>query len=413
VQAEVIAIGDELTSGQRLDTNSRWISTQLGELGIPVGFHSAVGDQLDACRDVFRHAISRAQIVVATGGLGPTADDLTREAMAAAAGVQLERDEKVLAEIREKFRRRGRQMPPRNEVQALFPSGSQVIPNPHGTAPGIDLTVSIPDQSPCRVFALPGVPAELKEMWEQTVAPRLRERSGAQQVIRHRRVKCFGVGESHLEQLLPELICRGRDPEVGITVHEATITLRITARADSEASCEHLIEPTRTEIERVLGSLVFGEEDEELEHAICTALTGRGQRLALAEWGTAGMLGQWLSAAQPAAGPYAGGWLIHDRRSAERLADSPRPRQRQHPQRDMVRALAGAVRCQFDVDFGLATGPLPLAESAEHQFHVALATPAGMMTRSFPYAAHPAILKPLSAKRALNLLRLHLLGEET
>ena len=155
MQAEIIALGDELTCGQRLDTNSQWLSQQLGDCGIRVLFHTTVGDDLDAGCEVFRQAIGRADVIVSTGGLGPTADDLTRECIAHACGVDLVCDEAALDHIRTLFARRGREMPERNEVQAMFPRGSRVIPNPHGTAPGIDMLGprdgrSPRGSSPCR-----------------------------------------------------------------------------------------------------------------------------------------------------------------------------------------------------------------------------------------------------------------------
>ena len=199
MHAEVIAIGDELTSGQRLDTNSQWLSERLGDLGIRVLYHTTVGDDLAANVRVFREAFDRADVLVCTGGLGPTADDLTRQALADATGTQLVLDEAALAHIRALFARRKRPMPERNVVQALFPAGSSVVPNPHGSAPGIDLSVPRAGRAPCRVFAPPGVPAEMQEMWEQTVAPQLLAAIGPPRLIRHHRVKCFGeIGRAHV-----------------------------------------------------------------------------------------------------------------------------------------------------------------------------------------------------------------------
>jgi len=126
----------------------------------------------------------------------------------------------------------------------MFPAGSHPIPNPHGTAPGIDLQIDRVGRNACRLFALPGVPAEMREMWEQTVSPALQELTGGRCVIRHYQIKCFGVGESDLEQMLPDVIARGRQPSVGITVHKATISLRITAEADTEAACLESMQPT-------------------------------------------------------------------------------------------------------------------------------------------------------------------------
>ena len=236
MHAEIVAIGDELTSGQRLDTNSQWISQQLEQLGIRTLFHTTVGDDLDAMVSVLQVAASRAPLVIITGGLGPTADDLTRQAMSQAADVQLQLDPGVLEHIEALFAHRSRQMPATNRIQAMFPWGSQVIPNPHGTAPGIDLVMAAQGSPSSRLFALPGVPAEMREMWFQTVQPRIQQQTGSQQVIAHHRVKCFGAGESQLEGMLPDLIRRGREPRVGITVHRATITLRSLRQAPTETA---------------------------------------------------------------------------------------------------------------------------------------------------------------------------------
>src|SRR5687768_2432253 len=160
MRAEIISIGDELTSGERLDTNTQWIAQRLNEIGIPVAFHTTVADDLAANVLVFRQACERADVIVASGGLGPTADDLTRQALAEMAGVELVQDDAALEHIRALFARRGREMPPNNLVQALFPRGSRVIPNPHGSAPGIDFEVSRAGGLSARIFALPGVPAE-------------------------------------------------------------------------------------------------------------------------------------------------------------------------------------------------------------------------------------------------------------
>ncbi|MEE9603802.1 MAG: CinA family nicotinamide mononucleotide deamidase-related protein, partial [Thermoguttaceae bacterium] len=293
--AEVISIGDELTSGQRLDTNSQWISQRLAELGVRVGFHTTVADDLAASIAIFQAAVGRADLVVTTGGLGPTADDLTRESLAAAAGCELVRNDDALETIREMFRRFGRKMPRSNELQAMFPAGSRPIPNAHGTAPGIAMEFARPSREPCRLFALPGVPTELFGMWQQSVAPAISAALPAGRVIRHRRIKCFGAGESKMEEMLPDLVRRGRTPSVGITASGATITLRITAEGANEEECHAAMEPTVATIRECLGTLVFGEEDDELEHAVARLLAERDATLAVAEWGTGGQIAHWLA----------------------------------------------------------------------------------------------------------------------
>lgn len=294
LQAEVISIGDELTSGQRLDTNSQWLSQRLSELGVRTIRHSTVGDDLATGIETLRLAAGRAHVVVVSGGLGPTQDDLTRQTLADAFDCPLELDSQSLAEIREMFTRRHREMPERNYVQAMFPRGAQVIPNPHGTAPGIDLAVETSGHR-SRIFSLPGVPAELKQMWKESVARRIEDMLGGKlEPWRYHAVKLFGIGESDVEVRLPSLIERQRMPMVGITVSSATITLRIAARAQTDEQFAELIAPTLNEIQQGLGELIFGAGEDELQHAVSRLLAQHQLTLACVEIGAASWIGQWM-----------------------------------------------------------------------------------------------------------------------
>jgi nicotinamide-nucleotide amidase len=412
--AEIISIGDELTSGQRLDTNSQWLAERLGELGIRTLYHTTVADDLAANVAVFRSAVERADVVVATGGLGPTADDLTREALAAVAGVELALDEPSLAHIRGLFARRRRPMPERNVVQAMFPAGSRAILNPHGSAPGIDITIARQSRAgQCRIFALPGVPDEMREMWAGSVAGELSRLAGGR-VIRHRRIKCFGAGESDLEAMLPDLIRRGRDPSVGITVSGATITLRITAEGASAEECYARMQPTIDTIHECLGTLVFGEEDEELEHVVARLLRQCHATLATAEWGTGGLVARWLAEVPEAAAHYLGGLVVGNDAALRATLGiaSVREGDAGLVSADTVAHMARACRDLLAADYGLAVGPLPPVDPhapQPHALHFALASAAGVEIKSSPFAAHPAILKPRAAKQALDLVRLELL----
>jgi nicotinamide-nucleotide amidase len=411
--AEVLSIGDELTSGQRLDTNSQWLSQRLGELGARVLYHTTVADDLEANCRVFRQAIERADIVVATGGLGPTADDLTRDALAAVTGTALVLDEDSLRHIRELFARRGRDMPPRNTVQAMFPEGSRPIFNPYGTAPGIAIDIARPGGI-CRFFALPGVPAEMVEMWP-SIATAIEQVGSAKQVIRHRCLKCFGVGESDLEQMLPDLIRRGREPSVGITVSGATISLRITASGPTPEACLAAIEPTVATIHECLGTLVFGEGEDELQHAVTRLLAQRRKTLAVVEWGTGGMVAQWLREVAGAENPLLAGLVVRDAAAAARLLDiSPESLMGLAPcSRDVAEQLAAAGRRHLGADYTLAVSDFPSDGAAPDAcFHVAVATPDKLVTESPRFASHPSILTIRAAKQALDLLRRTLLKEE-
>lgn len=290
--AEVISIGDEMTSGSRVDTNAAWLSRRLSDLGIHVAFHTTVGDTLSHNIEVFRAAVARADVIVATGGLGPTQDDLTRESLAIVANQPLEFRQAAMDHIAALFARHDFQMPERNRVQAMFPAGSGEIPNLQGTAPGIDLQVLREGRSSSRIFALPGVPAEMTRMFDDTVAPRIVEQFRSGNVIRQHVMKLFGIGESEMERRLGDMISRERQPRVGITVSAATISLRITAMANSEQVCQTLIEQTRTEILQKVPEYHFGDgEDFEQHQTIDDLLVNRNESLVIVELGRAALLG--------------------------------------------------------------------------------------------------------------------------
>lgn len=411
MRAEVLAIGDELSTGQRLDTNTRWLSEELTSLGIEVAFHTTVGDRMADLVAVFRSAIARAEVVVATGGLGPTADDLTRAALAEATDDRLVRDDASLEQIRALFASRGRTMPASNAIQADFPSRARPIANPHGTAPGIDLTFEPVEQgrASCRVFSLPGVPAELKQMWIATVAPALRRMQTTPRVTVHHRIRCFGAGESEIEAMMPELIAREREPIVGITASAATITLRITASGADEAACRASMQPTIDEIQQTLGELIYGEEEDELEDAVARLLRAQGLQCAVAEWATGGMVGERLAAA----GAASCGLTVASQEAATRLlgldlSENVEP----HAPATAV-ALAEAIRGQAAVDIGLGVAAFPPNRDApDARFHVAVATAERTHRLRSSCAAHPAIVRLRAAKQALNGLRRVLLKQD-
>ena len=414
MRAEIIAIGDEITSGQLLDANSQWLSQRLEELGVRVLYHTTVGDELEPMAEVFRQAIGRADVVVATGGLGPTADDLTREAIAEATGRRLVLDRQALEAIRQLYARRKRAMPEQNERQALFPEGSRVIPNPNGTAPGIALDVPRQVAPPAHVFALPGVPAEMEEMWHQSVAGSLRDAGAGRRVVRRRVIKCFGAGESNVEAMLPDLIRRGRTPRVGINASQATILLRITAEVDSEEACLAAIEPTVATIRKCLGTLVFGENDDELEDAVVRLLREQGKTLATAEWGTAGLVSQWLGDVVAGQGHYVGGVVVRNETALTAALEVPADLIGRHTatSAEVVQAMAAGCRRRFAADYGLAVSRFPSFDPAVAEpepMFVALADAEGVRVKPFPFTGHPALLKAFSAKRALNVVRLALL----
>ncbi len=427
--AEIIAIGDELNSGVRVDTNSSWLSRRLTELGVRVLFHSTVGDDLLTCSQVFKQAARRVDIVVSTGGLGPTADDLTRQALSAAAKAPLQLDPASLKKIRQIFSQRGRPMPQRNQVQAMFPAGSRVVPNPHGTAPGIDLSLPVEvhadevhtdevhadEDRVCRVFCLPGVPAEMKQMWRETVVGELKSIGAGHQVTQHHLIRCFGIGESDCEERLPDLIRRGREPTVGITVHRATITLRVSTTGSSHADCQAAMQPTIELIHQSLGSVVFGQADEQLQDVVAGQLQQRGETLATVEWGTPGVMTHWLRQATDdlSPRPFLAGVTANRWQSMATLLPAF-PAMEKGPRDDqaIVSHLAEAIRQQLGATYGLAVGPCRREDSADPptRLLVGLASDQGTEIQSTGLVGHPDIVDERNAKFALNFLRLKLLA---
>ena len=295
MRAEIIAIGDELSSGQRLDTNSQWIASQLANLGIRTAFHSCVGDNQDEHVDALKSAAARSELVISTGGLGPTADDLTREAIAVAFSLELKFEQSAMDHIEALFAHRNREMPQRNRIQAMFPQGSRQIANRFGTAPGIDVVVN---EGRCRIFALPGVPAEMHEMFTEVVRVRLVEEMGVgKQQWFYQNLRLFGIGESDVETRIPDLIARQRQPIVGITVSKATINLRIATLAENQRQADALIAPTVAEIQQHLGEFVYGQNEQELWDVVVQRLSARKETLQLIEFGSVSVLAEKFSTA--------------------------------------------------------------------------------------------------------------------
>lgn len=408
--AEIIAIGSELTTGAKLDTNSRWLSEQLAAIGIPVTRHVTVADDLAAMLQVLQDACSRADIVLVTGGLGPTLDDLTRQAFALLLGTELSLHEESLEYIRALFLSRGRTMPERNIVQAMFPEGARPLENPIGTAPGIYAEVPRDGKAgSAHVAALPGVPVEMQMMFAKQVLPLLP--AGAN-VIRNACIHCFGLGESHTEELLGDITARGRDPEVGITAHEATITLRITAAGHSVDDCEARIERTRRMIRERLGEAVFGEGDDELEHVLVSLLSQHRLTLSSAESGTGGLLAHRLTDVPGFEACYLGGVVVPTPAAKSHLLAVPQRLVGQHGpiSREVAAAMAEGCRKAFDTDFALAvTDQLLDTPMPSQPAFVALADKRQVRAVELPPIGNSSIQKSRTTKAAMNLLRLYLL----
>ncbi len=400
MNAEVIAIGSELTCGARLDTNSQWLSRELEARGWMVQRHTTVADDHAAMVRVFQEAAQRSRLVVVTGGLGPTLDDITRDTLAEAFDQPLVEDPAALRHIEELFRSRGREMPERNKVQALRPRDAQTLHNAHGTAPGIVLSLSEPD---CLIGVLPGVPAEMTRMFHEQLLQHLPHSTI---VVRRSVLRTFGYGESDAERLLGDLTARGRNPEVGITASGAVISLSVTARAASDAECALLTAAVRDQIRAKLGTAVFAETNDELEGVVASILIERGLHVALLEGTTTGgLIGQWLTEEDFAAE------LV----SFSQLFPTPASMNPEHPEdwQTSVRSRARSLLDQRTADFVLISSPATRQENGNGiQMRCGSVRVIGAdfdRELDVSMTGNLAIFRERAARTALNLLRLQLL----
>jgi nicotinamide-nucleotide amidase len=289
MNAELISIGTEILLGEITDTNSTWIARQLRDIGLNLYFITAVGDNLERITDTVKRALDRSQIVITTGGLGPTVDDMTRQAIANAGGRELVFYDELLEQIRARFEKLGvPQMTENNRQQAFAPEGAILLENPVGTAPCFILELE-----ECAVISLPGVPREMKFMMEKRVLPYLREKMGLPAIIKARVLRTAGIGESMVDAAIGDFMTMA-NPTVGLAAHSGQTDIRITARAGSEEEADALIAPLEAEIRERVGQFIFGTDQDTLEEALPRFLKEQGIEIALAEAGTGGALQQAL-----------------------------------------------------------------------------------------------------------------------
>ncbi|MBT5571206.1 MAG: CinA family nicotinamide mononucleotide deamidase-related protein [Alphaproteobacteria bacterium] len=298
MRCEVVAVGTELLLGQIVDTNSSWIGEQLALAGIDSHFQTKVGDNADRMEFCIRQALERSDAVICCGGLGPTQDDITRDVIAKIMGVEMVRDDKIAAHIRDIFEGRGRVMPENNLRQADVPAGASTIAQMPGTAPG--LVCPIGDKV---IYAVPGVPHEMREMMHGTVLDDLRRRGGDASVIRSRVLRTWGYGESAIAETLAERVDALDESGHATIAFQASgiegIKVRITTKAADDAAAEAIIAAEEALIRELLGDYIFGIDDESMETVVLAMLRERGLSFAAAENLTGGILSSRMTALDP------------------------------------------------------------------------------------------------------------------
>lgn len=408
MRAEILSIGTELLLGHISDTNATFLAQQLAELGIDLYFVSQVGDNLDRLTETLARARGRADIVITTGGLGPTEDDLTREAICAVLGETPAVDPELEVELRAFFAERGITMPTRNVKQAwLIPSATALL-NPRGTAPGwwVERDGKI-------IVSMPGVPSEMTYMWEHRVLPRLRPYTGG--LLFTRILRIVGMGESTVEERLGDLIHLD-NPTVATYAKSDAVNVRITAKAPTAAEAKALVEVTDAQARVALGErYVFGVDNDTLPGVVLRLLEERGETLALMESCTGGLVASLITDTPGSSTAFRGG-IVSYATDIKQQFGVPAEVLEAHGavSVETARAMAQAARERLGASVGIGVtgvaGPDPQEGKPVGEVHIAVATSSGVRDTSQQWRGSRTDIKNRAAQTALNLLRLTLLG---
>ncbi len=405
MDAEIIAVGSELLTPSRIDTNSLWLTAQLNELGVEVIRKTVVGDQRNLLAQAVSSALDRVPLLLLTGGLGPTEDDVTREAVAQALRRRLLFNEEILTGIEERFRRMGRQMAPNNRRQAFLVEGALPLPNPHGTAPGqwLDLPGGI-------VVLLPGPPRELQPMFGNHCLPLLRERL-PQAFIRTRFFRVAGMGESDLDNRIAPIYKTCTNPVTTILAAEGDVQIHIRARGNTAEEAERLAEELGSKILAELGGRVYSTDGSPLEAVVGRELERRGQTLAVAESCTAGLLGARITEVPGSSAWFAGGFVVYGAAMKTRLLGLDEAMVRQHGvvSEAVAVAMAESARDRTGATYALSVtgeaGPESSSPGIEPgTVWIGLATPEDAAARMFRFPTGRERVRRFAVQNALYLL---------
>lgn len=418
MRAVILAVGDELVAGETIDTNSAYLARELAAVGIETVAHWTVADDQARLVAALRAAAEQADVVLVSGGLGPTPDDVTRQAVAEATGTDLKLDEAQLRRIESRlqsrcngtgdlefFRRRGREMVAANRIQAMIPAGAEALGNERGTAAGIAGRVGR-----ARLFVVPGVPHEMRWMFQHRVRPRLPAGTG---VILYRVLHTFGMGESDVAARISDLIWRSGDVTVGTTVSAGLVSVRVTSRAATAEQAQRQAQQTTQALRARLGDLVVGEGEATPAGAVGEALAAAGQTVSVAESCTGGLVGEMITSVPGASGYFRGAVVAYDNAVKESLLGVPGDLLNEHGavSGPVAAAMAEGCRRRFGTDWAVAitgiAGPTGGTESKPVGLvYVALASPAGTSVQRHVFPGDRPTIRRRAALAALNGLRL-------
>ena len=412
---EILCVGTELLLGDILNGNARWIAQKLADLGLPHFRQSVVGDNTDRLVDAVREAAGRCRILVTTGGLGPTPDDLTTAALAAAFNTPLEERPELWQEIEAKLSAGGRAVAASNRSQAFLPMGADVLPNSLGSAPGM-IWSPRPDFT---ILTFPGVPSEMRSMWVETAEPWFRLNGGASSAFVSRRLHFTGIGESDLAEQVGDLL-ESANPTVAPYAALGDVTLRLTASGSSPGQAEALLHPMEEQLLKRTGRLCYGRDDDTLAGVVLRLLGTAGQTLAVAESCTGGALGAALTAVPGSSAAFAGGVIAYSNAVKQQLLGVPASLIDQHGavSEPVAKAMAEGLRSRIHCDWGIAISGVAgpgggTVDKPVGMVCLALVGPEGCDTwvQRFGERRGRSAVQQLSVIRALDRLRLRLLPQ--
>lgn len=417
MSAEIICIGTEILLGDILNTNCRYLAQELAALGIPHYYQTVVGDNLPRIHKIIEIAAARADILIFTGGLGPTPDDLTTEAIAKFFNTPLEEKPEIITAIDTKFASIGRKMAANNRKQALIPVGAKILPNPTGTAPGIIWEIPY-DNKTLTILTFPGVPSEMHRMWQETAIPFLKSQGWGQDIIYSQMLRFRGIGESTLAAKVNHLFSL-QNPTVAPYASAGEVRLRISAKAKSEKEAMTIIEPVAAEIKQIAGSDYFGKDEDTLETVVGQFLCDRKQTVAVAESCTGGGLGSIFTCVPGSSEYFLGGIIAYSNQVKIGLLGVAQDTLNQygavsHP---VAQEMAQGVKQKLNTDWGISiTGIAGPGGGTETKpvglVYIGLASADGQIKSfecRFGKDRERSLIRHLSSYRALDLLRRKLL----
>jgi nicotinamide-nucleotide amidase len=473
MKAIILSIGDELVLGQTVDTNSAWLSQQLAAIGVSVLSHTTVADDQAAIERAIRAAAPQCDVLIISGGIGPTPDDLTRQALAGVLGQPLELNEHWLHFLQDFFKKRNREMPEMNKIQAMIPRGAKIILNSCGTAAGIQAELIYPDyilresSSPrasdedmermcgsaevslrkaaearrerflrekprhrMDIFVIPGVPSEMKAMFTRDILPSLQKESGGG-VILSRTLHTFGLGESAIAEMLGALMDRKRNPTVGTTVANGIVSVRINSKFESKEEAAKQLSDTESACRAALGDLIFGADEQTLAQVVGELLKAQKKTVTTAESCTGGLLAKYLTDVPGSSGYFKQGFITYSNDAKQSLLHVPAELLQEHGavSEPVVKAMATSARRIAKADWALAIsgiagpdGGTPTKPVGTVCISLTYDLPAipeesrfsrsEHHTRTFLLPGDREMIRDRSAKMAMTMLRFHLLGKQ-